>query len=96
MIEVLFTCFAKDKSTSTSEDEAAILLKEKLQKDLSSYPNAKGSIHIMTNIRLFGQKRNDIDMLIMGFFENLEVHDVQIRKSSTLETLNVKSIICNH
>lgn len=95
MIEVLFTCFAKDKSTSTSEDEAAILLKEKLQKDLSSYPNAKGSIHIMTNIRLFGQKRNDIDMLIMGFFENLEVHDVQIRKSSTLETLNVKSIICN-
>ena len=50
----------------------------------------------MTNIRLFGQKRNDIDMLIMGFFENLEVHDVQIRKSSTLETLNVKSIICNH
>ena len=59
MIKVHHMSLAQDASSVSKEDEAAKLLKEKFIEDLSSYPNAKGDIYILTSIRIFGQKRND-------------------------------------
>ena len=63
----------------SKEDEAANLLKDNLQEELASYPEAKGIIYIMTSIRIFGQKRNDIDMLVMGFIDNLTLKNVNTK-----------------
>jgi len=66
-----------------------------LSKELSSYPNAKGDIYILTSIRIFGQKRNDIDMLVMGFFDNFRIENAKTKNYGDVSELNIKSIICN-
>ena len=72
MIKVQVKSFAKDTTVISKEDEAANQLKDNLQEELASYPEAKGIIYIMTSIRIFGQKRNDIDMRAMGYIDNLK------------------------
>ena len=95
MIKVLVKSFTKDVSLPSKEDEAAILLQERMQEELSSCPEAKGSLYILTNVRIFGQKRNDMDMLVMGFFEGLTIKSVKTKNVGVVKELNVKSVICN-
>lgn len=95
MIKVIFESLTKDPILISKEDEAARLLQENLRKDVLLYPEVKGTIYIMTNIRIFGQKRNDLDMIIMGFFDNLVMRNVKSRNANTIEELRVKSFICN-
>ena len=49
----------------------------------------------MTSIRIFGQKRNDIDMLVMGFIDNLTLKNVNTKNYDVVKELDVKSFICN-
>ena len=95
MIKVVFKSFAKETTLISKEDEAAKLLQDNLRDDVLLYPDVKGSIYIMTNIRIFGQKRNDLDLVIMGLFENLVMRNVKFRDADTIEKLRVKSFICN-
>lgn len=95
MIRVQIKSFAKDPTILSKEDEAAILLRENLQEELSSYPDAKGTIYIMTSIRIFGQKRNDIDLLVMGFIDNLTLKNVNTKNYDVVKVLEIKSFICN-
>lgn len=95
MIKVQVKSFAKDKTLLSKEDDAAKKLQESLQEELKSYPNAKGNIYIMTSIRIFGQKRNDIDMLVMGFIDNLKIKNVKTKNYGEIESLDIKSFICN-
>lgn len=95
MIKVYVKSFTKDTTLLSKEDEAANQLKEKLQEDFILYPNANGTIYIMTSIRIFGQKRNDIDMLVMGFIENLTLKNVNTKNYGKVKELDVKSFICN-
>lgn len=95
MIKIYVKSFAKDTTLISKEDEAANQLKEKLQEELISYPNAKGTIYIMTSIRIFGQKRNDIDMLVMGIIENLTLKNINTKNYGIVKELDIKSFICN-
>ena len=95
MIKVHHKSFAQNTSSISKEDEAAILLKDKFVDDLSSYPNAKGDIYILTSIRIFGQKRNDIDILIIGFLENLTIKGVKTKNYGEVKDLEIRSFITN-
>ena len=95
MINIHIKSFAKDTTLLSQEDEAANQLKNKLQEDLAQHPNAKGTIYIMTSIRIFGQKRNDIDILVMGFIENLTLKNINTKNYSVVKELDIKSFICN-
>lgn len=95
MIKVHYKSFAQNTSPISKEDEAAILLKERFVDDLSSYPNAKGDIYILTSIRIFGQKRNDIDILIIGFLENLTIKGVKTKNYGEVKELSIKSFVIN-
>ena len=92
MIKVHLKSFVQNSSVS-KEDEAAEHLKNKFEEELSSYPNAKGDIYILTSIRIFGQKRNDIDMLVMGFFDNFRIENAKTKNYGDVSELNIKSII---
>ena len=95
MIKIHTKSFSKDITSLSKEDEAANQLKNNLQEELASYPAAKGTIYIMTSIRIFGQKRNDIDMLVMGFIENLTFKNINTKNYDVVKELDVKSFICN-
>lgn len=95
MIKVQVKSFAKDTTAISKEDDAANLLKNNLQEELASYPEAKGIIYIMTSIRIFGQKRNDIDMLVMGFIDNLTLKNVNTKNYDVVKELDIRSFICN-
>lgn len=95
MIKIHTKSFSKDIKSLSKEDEAANQLKNNLQEELASYPAAKGTIYIMTSIRIFGQKRNDIDMLVMGFIENLTFKNINTKNYDVVKELDVKSFICN-
>ena len=95
MIRVHHMSLAQDASSISKEDEAAKLLKEKFIEDLSSYPNAKGDIYILTSIRIFGQKRNDIDMLVIGFLDDLIIKGVKTKNYGEVKELSIKSFVTN-
>lgn len=95
MIKIQINSFAKAPTLLSKEDEAANVLKVRLQEELQAYPNAKGTIYIMTSVRIFGQKRNDIDMIVMGFTENLRIKNVKTKNFDVIKELSVKSFICN-
>lgn len=95
MIKIITRTFATDPTVITREDEAAQSLKEILQNDLAAYPNARGTVYIMSSIRIFGQKRNDIDLLLMGFIENLTLQHMDTINSGRVDELEINSFICN-
>lgn len=82
-------------SNLSNEDVAAEQLKQCLSRDLANYLEAKGTIYIMTSIRLFGQKRNDIDMIVMGFLDGFCIKNVKTKNQGNVGELAVKSFICN-
>ena len=95
MIKVITKSFSTDDTLLSKEEEAAESLRSNFQEELSSYPNAKGTIYIMTSIRIFGQKRNDIDMIVMGFIDNLSLNNIKTKNQGVVDDLMVKSFICN-
>lgn len=95
MIKVIFKSLSSDSVHRSAEDIAAMQLKENLEKEFSAYPNAKGTIYILTSIRIFGEKRTDIDILIMGFIENFFIKNIKTINRNVVEELNIRSFICN-
>lgn len=95
MIKIELKSFDTDLANPSAEYNAASVLKDKLEEDLSHYPDAKGTIYIQTNIRIFGQKRDDIDILIMGFLDNYKIKNVRTKNCGVVDELNIKSFICN-
>lgn len=95
MIKIQVKRLAKDISHISDEDTAASYLAEEFKEELASFPDAKGTIYILTSIRIFGQKRNDIDMLVMGFVDNLIIKNCKTKNYGKVEELEIKSFICN-
>lgn len=95
MIKVEYINFAKDQTNPSKEEDAAKALQEKFRDDLKAYPNAKGTIYILTSIRIFGQRRNDIDIFVIGFMEGLVVKNVKSKKYGDVEELSINSFAVN-
>ena len=95
MIKIQLKSFATDPTQLSRENIAARELEESLKKDLAAYPNAAGTIYIMTSIRIFGQKRNDIDLLLVGFIDKLTIKNVKTKNLDNVDDLKIKSFICN-
>lgn len=94
MIRIHCTNILPDTS-NTAESRAAMSLCEQLRSELKQYQHAEGDIYILTNIRIFGQKRNDIDLLIMGFVENLHFKEVMTKNYGKVNDLEIRSFISN-
>lgn len=95
MIKLQIKNFSNDPSALSVEDDAAIQLKDRLQEELSAHPEAQGTIYILTNIRIFGQKRNDIDLLIIGLIDNFCIKNVKTKNYNEVKELYIRSFICN-
>ena len=84
----------------SDEAQAEEDLVERFKQELAAYPNASGKIYIFTNLSMFGQKRRDIDMLILGFTKDFTLKGKFEAKTSTetnliINELEVNSFICN-
>lgn len=86
--------FSDSSNSVSAEETAAMQLKDKFKKELSGY-KCKGDIFIFTNIRIFGQKRNDIDILVLGNFDDLKMPDMETKNHGKVKELTVKSFIFN-
>jgi hypothetical protein len=95
MISVVTRSFSKDFSVSSNEEQAASDLKEMLQNELKRYPSAKGTIYILSSIHLFGQKRNDIDILVIGFFDGFVIKNAKTKNYDIVDELTIRSFIIN-
>lgn len=86
--------FSDSSNSVSAEETAAMQLKDKFEKELSGY-KCKGDIFIFTNIRIFGQKRNDIDILVLGNFDDLKMPNMETKNHGKVKELTVKSFIFN-
>lgn len=93
--KIHYISFAQDKTIPSKEDDAAKKLKERFEKDLKQYKNAKGDIYILTSIRIFGQKRDDIDILVIGLLENFTIRRVNTKNYGNVDELRICSFIAN-
>ena len=94
-IKVQHISFSQDTTIISSEDEAANSLKEMIQTELSPYKNCKGNIYVLSNIRIFGQKRDDIDILVIGLLDNLVLKNLRTKNYGEVAKLNINSFIVN-
>ena len=93
----LINC-AQDPTIQTPEESAVTMLKERFEKELSLYPDAKGEIYILTQVTIFNQNQNDIrniDILVMGFLDGLIMKDVKTKNYGIVKELSIKSFITN-
>lgn len=89
-----------DPLHKSDERSAAESLKQKFQTDLGTFQCAKGDIYILPSVFLFGQKRRDVDLLVMGFIEGLTLNDTFFAKTSDktnirINSLDIQSFIVN-
>ena len=94
-IKIHRVSFAQDKTSLSKEDQAAQSLQQRFEKDLSKYKSSKGDIYILTSIRIFGQKRDDIDILVLGLLENFSMKNVSTKNHGRVEDLIICSFIAN-
>jgi hypothetical protein len=95
MISIVTKSFSKDLTVFSNEEQAAIDLKELLQNELMRYPNTKGTIYVLSSIHLFGQRRNDIDILVIGLFDGFVIRNAKTKNYDVVNELNIKSFIFN-
>lgn len=89
-----------DPLHKSDERSAAECLKKQFEADLKTFQRAKGDIYILTSVFLFGQKRRDVDLLVMGFIEGLTLNDTFFAKTSDntnirINSLDIQSFIVN-
>lgn len=94
-IKVQHISFSQNETVISSEDDAAKSLKEMIQTELSIYNNCKGNIYILSSIRIFGQKRDDIDILVIGLLDNLILKNLHTKNYGEVNELNINSFIVN-
>ena len=89
-----------DPLHKSDEQEAAECLRKQFDADLKTFQCAKGDIYILPSVFLFGQKRRDVDLLVMGFIEGLTLNDTFFAKTSEnanikINSLDIQSFIVN-
>lgn len=92
-IKVQHVSFSTDPTINIQEKAAADRLRLQFEKDLKQYPQAQGTIYILTSIRLFGQKRDDIDLLVIGLLSGMKLKGIKTKNYGTVEELNIRSFI---
>jgi len=91
----LINC-AIDPTIQKPEESAASELKKEFEQEFSKYPNAKGTLYILRSISIFGYKIRDIDLLLIGKFENFSLRNkVTTKNYGDICNLNIHSFICN-
>ena len=96
MIKIELINCAQDPALKKPEESAAIEMKERFEKEFSKYPNAKGTLYILRSVSIFGYKIRDIDLLLIGKFENFSFRNkVVTRNYGAVTNLNIDSFICN-
>ena len=83
------------ESDGSHEEEASVRLKDLFEREFNAYTDVNGTIYILHSVRIFGQKRDDIDILVIGFFENLELNNVYTKNKGTVDKLHILSFISN-
>lgn len=95
-INIVNVNFLHTGLNNTPEIVAAHQLKDKFTNNLDKYPNAKGTIYIFSNISIFGYQIRDIDLIIIGLFENFRYPNKVFSKNKGLiNGLYIDSFICN-
>ena len=90
----LINC-AIDPTIQKPEESAASELKKEFEQEFSKYPNAKGTLYILRSISIFGYKIRDIDLLLIGKFENFSLRNkVNTKNYGDICNLNINSFIC--
>lgn len=91
----LINC-ALDPSIQKPEESAAVEIKQQFEQEFSKYPGAKGTLYILRSISIFGYKIRDIDLLLIGKFENFSLRNKLTTKNyGDICNLNIHSFICN-
>lgn len=94
MISIITKACSRE-SDGSHEEAASLKLQSWFEKELSAYSDLNGTIYILHSIRLFGQQRDDIDILVIGFFENFVLDNVYTKDHGTVDKLNIQSFISN-
>lgn len=94
-IKVEYINVSKDLKRVSSEVKAAQDLCQTMEADLASYPNATGKIYVMTSVSMFAQKRRDIDLLVFGFIDDLELKGDFLVKTDDATDIQTKAVTVN-
>lgn len=94
MISIITKACGRE-SDDSHEEEASLKLQRWFKNELAGYPDVNGTIYILHSIRIFGQKRDDIDILFIGFFENLIWKNIYTKNHGTVDKLHIQSFISN-
>ena len=96
MIKIELINCAQAPTIQKPEESAAAEIKKEFEQEFSKYPNAKGKLYILRSISIFGYKIRDIDLLLIGKFENFSLRNkVNTKNYGDICNLNINSFICN-
>lgn len=78
------------------EENAAREIKDYFQQELNCYPNAEGTLYILHNVSIFGYEVRDVDLILIGNFENFHYTEkVEVKQYGEVDALEIRSFICN-
>lgn len=96
MIKIELINCAQDPTQMKPEQSAALEIKEQFEQEFSKYPNAKGTLYILRSVSIFGYKIRDIDIILIGQFENFCLRNKVVTKNyGEICNLYIDSFICN-
>lgn len=96
MIKIELVNCAQDPVECKPEISAAQQIKENFQKTFSNYETAKGTLYILRSVSIFGYKIRDIDLILIGKFENFQYRNrVSTKNYGEISGLHIDSFICN-
>ena len=87
---------ALDQTKITPEESAALEIKKQFEKEFAKYPEAKGTLYILRSLSIFGYKVRDIDLVLIGYFDNFVYKSkVKTKNFGEVKGLHIDSLICN-
>lgn len=96
MIKIKLINCAQDPAESRPEISAAQQIKERFEQELSNYETAKGTLYILRSVSIFGYKIRDIDLILIGQFEDFcYKKKVTTKNYDEVSGLHIDSFICN-
>ena len=91
----LINC-ALDQTKRTPEESAAIEIRDQFEQEFAKYPEAKGTLYILRSLSIFGYKVRDIDLVLIGYFENFVYKgNFKTKNFGVVNNLHIDSLICN-
>lgn len=96
MIKIELVNCAQDPVESRPEISAALQIKERFEQTFSQYETAKGTLYILRSVSIFGYKIRDIDLILIGKFENFHYkRNLSTKNYGVISGLHINSFICN-